>query len=33
MNKPHKTYVDYFSAFKSVKDIPIFAVIGNHDVM
>lgn len=33
MNKPHKTYVDYFSAFKSVKDTPIFAVIGNHDVM
>ena len=33
MNKPNKTYVDYFSAFKSVKDTPIFAVIGNHDVM
>ena len=33
MNKPNKTYVDYFSAFKSIKDIPIFAVIGNHDVM
>ena len=33
MNKPTKTYVDYFSAFKSIKDIPIFAVIGNHDVM
>ena len=33
MNKPHKTYVDYFSAFKFVKDTPIFAVIGNHDVM
>lgn len=33
MNKPNDTYVDYFSAFKSVKDTPIFAVKGNHDVM
>ena len=22
MNKPNKTYINYFSAFKSVKDIP-----------
>lgn len=33
MNKPNKTYINYFSAFKSVNNIPIFAVIGNHDVM
>lgn len=33
MNKPNHTYVDYFSAFKSVKNIPIFAVKWNHDVM
>jgi len=33
MNKPNNTYVDYFSAFKSVKDTPIFAVMWNHDVM
>ena len=33
MNKPNITYVDYFSAFKSVKDTPIFAVMWNHDVM
>ena len=33
MNKPNTTYLKYFSAFKSVKDTPIFAVIGNHDVM
>ena len=33
MNKPNKTYINYFSAFKSVKDIPIFAVKWNHDVM
>lgn len=33
MNKPNDSYVDYFSAFKSVKDTPIFAVIWNHDVM
>ena len=26
MNKPNNSYVDYFSAFKSVKDTPIFAV-------
>ena len=26
MNKPNNSYVDYFSAFNSVKDIPIFAV-------
>lgn len=32
MNKPNDSYVDYFSAFKSVK-IPIFAVKWNHDVM
>jgi len=32
MNKPNKTYVDYFSAFKSVNT-PIFAVVGNHDIM
>ncbi len=33
MNKPNTTYLKYFSAFKSVKDIPIFAVKWNHDVM
>ena len=33
MNKPNTTYLKYFSAFKSVKDTPIFAVIWNHDVM
>lgn len=33
MNKPNTTYVDYFSVFKAVKDIPIFAVKWNHDVM
>lgn len=33
MNKPNDSYVDYFSAFKSVKDTPIFAVKWNHDVM
>ena len=33
MNKPNTTYLKYFSAFKSIKDTPIFAVIGNHDVM
>ena len=33
MNKPNNGYVDYFSAFKSIKDTPIFAVIWNHDVM
>ena len=33
MNKPNRTYINYFSIFKSVKDAPIFAVIGNHDVM
>ena len=33
MNKPNETYLHYFSAFKSVKDTPILAVIGNHDVM
>ena len=33
MNKPNTSYVNYFSAFKSVKDTPIFAVMWNHDVM
>lgn len=33
MNKPNNSYVDYFSAFKSVKDTPIFAVKWNHDIM
>jgi len=33
MNKPNETYLHYFSAFKSVKNTPIFAVIWNHDVM
>ena len=33
MNKPNTTYLKYFSAFKSVKDTPIFAVKWNHDVM
>ena len=33
MNKPNNSYVNYFSAFKSVKDIPIFAVKWNHDIM
>ena len=33
MNKPNETYLHYFSAFKSIKDTPIFAVIWNHDVM
>jgi len=33
MNKPNNSYVDYFSVFKSVKDIPIFAVKWNHDIM
>ena len=29
MNKPNNNYVDYFSAFKSVKDIPMFWVINS----
>ena len=33
MNKPNNSYVGYFSAFKSVKDTPIFAVKWNHDIM
>lgn len=33
MNKPNTTYLRYFSAFKEIKDIPIFAVKWNHDVM
>ena len=33
MNKPNASYVNYFSAFKSVKGTPIFAVKWNHDVM
>ena len=33
MNKPNTNYLEHFSAFKSIKDTPIFAVIGNHDVM
>lgn len=33
MNKPNKSYIDYFSAFKSVKDTPILAVEWNHDIM
>ena len=33
MNKPNVSYVNYFSAFKSVKNIAIFAVKWNHDVM
>jgi len=33
MNKPNDSYVNYFSAFKSIKDTPIFAVKWNHDVM
>lgn len=33
MNKPNKSYINHFSVFKSVENTPIFAVIGNHDVM
>ncbi len=33
MNKPNTTYLRYFSAFKEIKDIPIFAVKWNHDIM
>jgi len=33
MNKPNDSYVNYFLAFKSIKDTPIFAVKWNHDVM
>lgn len=33
MNKPNTGYLEYFSAFKSIKDTPIFAVMWNHDVM
>ena len=33
MNKSNASYLKYFSAFKSVKNTPIFAVIWNHDVM
>ena len=33
MNKPHDSYVNHFSKFKTVKDTPIFAVMWNHDVM
>lgn len=33
MNKPNDSYVDYFSAFKSIKNTPIFAVKWNHDIM
>lgn len=33
MNKPNDSYINYFSAFKSVKDTPIFAVEWNHDIM
>lgn len=33
MNRPNTGYTNYFSEFKSVKHPPIYAVIGNHDVM
>lgn len=33
MNKPNNSYVDYFSAFKEIKNTPIFAVKWNHDIM
>ena len=33
MNKPNIDYIDYLSWFKEIKDIPIFAVKWNHDVM
>ena len=33
MNNPNTTYLRYFSAFKEIKDIPIFAVKWNHDIM
>lgn len=33
MNKPNINYIDYLSWFKEIKDIPIFAVKWNHDVM
>ncbi len=33
MNKPNKTYLDYLSKFKDIKDTPIFAVMWNHDIM
>ena len=33
MNKPNASYPDYLKWFKSIKDIPIFAVMWNHDVM
>ena len=33
MNKANSQYLDYLKWFKSVKDIPIFAVKWNHDVM
>ncbi len=33
MNKPNDNYVGYFSAFKEIKNTPIFAVKWNHDIM
>ena len=33
MNKANSQYPDYLKWFKSIKDIPIFAVMWNHDVM
>ena len=29
----NQQYINYFSIFKSIKDIPIFAVIWNHDII
>lgn len=33
MNKANHQYPDYLKWFNSIKDIPIFAVMWNHDVM
>ena len=33
MNKPNTSYIEYLSGFEEIKDIPIFAVKWNHDVM
>lgn len=33
MNKPNTDYIGYLSAFNDIKDIPVFAVKWNHDIM
>ena len=33
MNKANTSYIEYLSGFEEIKDIPIFAVKWNHDVM